>query len=306
MFYRDFRIGSTEMALRVPTPTSEVTKPFTFDGGVRGYCQEKGGAVGWTTTYLNGSVVVASATTTASFSSLDFEVHLTRDPGYYTSNVIPPMVLVVTIAWMSFFISRTAVPARVALTIISFLTLAGQLSSLTSTLPASGSSVWLLDLFQVSFLFVFVSIVEYTLANVLMRVEARVGKKVSEATKKVREARELAARSITVGFIPAAEPAEQTDERSYEGVQTKVTYDELGNIKAVLPAPMLKEDQATVYVICMHAWLRTCGLMYGNFGPQTCTHTLDAHRHALAQSIASTLRVGGRYSARPGRRHGAG
>ena len=49
--------------------------------------------------------------------------------------------------------------------------------------------MWLLDLFKTSFVFVLVSILEYTLANWLMRVEARVSKKVIEATKKLREAR---------------------------------------------------------------------------------------------------------------------
>ena len=148
--FRDFRLGSEEVTLRIPTPTSEVTKPSSFNGAVRAFCQS-GGEISWTTTQINASSVLPTvdASTTFSFSILRFAIHLTRDPDYYIWNHVMPMALLVTISYFSFFISRAAVPARAGLGVVALLTLSNKMTAVMSKLPRLTGSVWLLDLFQV-------------------------------------------------------------------------------------------------------------------------------------------------------------
>lgn len=86
--------------------------------------------------------------------------HLARRPTYYVSYVVFPIVIVTIITWASFFISRAAVPARVAMVIIAFLSLTGSINSILATLPRLSGPVWLLELAQISQVHVFIACVE--------------------------------------------------------------------------------------------------------------------------------------------------
>jgi hypothetical protein len=124
------------------------------------------------------------------YSYLDVTFTFKRHHEWYIKNVVTPAVLLVVISWASFFISRAAVPARVAMGIICYLTLSNLVTSILAQLPKVSKSVRLIDLLQHSKYFVLFSIVEYAIANWLMRMEARVQKARDKAEKAAAEALE--------------------------------------------------------------------------------------------------------------------
>jgi len=73
-----------------------------------------------------------------------------RRSAWYANNVVRPTILLVAISWLSFFISRTAVPARVAMTLICYLTLSNLNSMVSASLPKLSYYVRLLGLMTAS------------------------------------------------------------------------------------------------------------------------------------------------------------
>ena len=57
------------------------------------------------------------------FSVLGLRFVFTRRIGHYLSRVYIPAILIVSMSWLSFFIDPTSVPARVALSIMTVLTM---------------------------------------------------------------------------------------------------------------------------------------------------------------------------------------
>ena len=70
-------------------------------------------------------------------------------------------------------LSPAAAPARVAMTVISMLTLSGIDRSILASLPRLSGDVWLLRVVSVSWVFSVFSVVEYVLANFLYRSRNR-------------------------------------------------------------------------------------------------------------------------------------
>ena len=104
------------------------------------------------------------------WSNLDLAYTLERRAAYWEQHVILVAVLTVFIAYTSFFITRSAVPARVALTIISFLALSGFVNSVNRSLPHLSDDVWLLSFLKCSLFAVFSAGMEFVLVNYLTRV----------------------------------------------------------------------------------------------------------------------------------------
>jgi len=107
---------------------------------------------------------------------LSWEFSLARRPDYYVKYVMLPNYLFVLIAWSSFWVARSAAPARVALTIIIFLVITSQIASILAALPKLDGPVWLLDQLAMSQCFVLYGIIEYGFVNFLSRIEARMDK----------------------------------------------------------------------------------------------------------------------------------
>ena len=63
------------------------------------------------------------------FSVLDLRFVFTRRIGHYLTRVYIPAILIVSMSWLSFFIDPTSVPARVALSIMTVLTMTTLLRS---------------------------------------------------------------------------------------------------------------------------------------------------------------------------------
>lgn len=110
------------------------------------------------------------------YSSVIFRLALRRNSAYYTAFVMIPSVMFVIIGWASFFISRSAAPARVAMSMICFLTNTNFLSGQLGQLPRLGNSAWLLKFLATSTYFTFYAVLEYCLCNYLFRIEARIMK----------------------------------------------------------------------------------------------------------------------------------
>ena len=105
----------------------------------------------------------------------------------YEQYVISSSIIFAIVAWSSFFISRAAAPARVSLGIILFLVISSQTNSQLAALPKGTSGVWLLDFLTTTQMFVFYALVEYTMCNFLMRIEASIEKARVAATKRRAE-----------------------------------------------------------------------------------------------------------------------
>ncbi|XP_070438995.1 gamma-aminobutyric acid receptor subunit rho-3 isoform X4 [Equus przewalskii] len=82
-----------------------------------------------------------------------------------------PAVLMVMLSWVSFWIDRRAVPARVSLGITTVLTMSTIVSGVSASMPQV-SYVKAVDVYLwVSSLFVFLSVIEYAAVNYLTTVE---------------------------------------------------------------------------------------------------------------------------------------
>jgi hypothetical protein len=158
----------------------------SFDGGsamasVTGGKTQIGGTVEWELVNDHGKEDQSYLLTLDEFQYpvLDMYYKLHRNPQYYHSAVILPVFFLVGLAYLSFWITRAAVPARVALVAICYLSISNQQGNVQQSLPRTSSSVWLLRLLSYSTKFVFLAGLEYAFANFLSRVDAKI--------KKVRE-----------------------------------------------------------------------------------------------------------------------
>uniref|UniRef100_A0A8C5LR73 GABA(C) receptor n=1 Tax=Leptobrachium leishanense TaxID=445787 RepID=A0A8C5LR73_9ANUR len=84
-----------------------------------------------------------------------------------------PAMLMVMLSWVSFWIDRRAVPARVSLGITTVLTMSTIITGLSASMPQV-SYIKAVDVYLwISFLFVFLSVIEYAAVNYLTTVEER-------------------------------------------------------------------------------------------------------------------------------------
>ncbi|XP_078265285.1 gamma-aminobutyric acid receptor subunit rho-3-like isoform X1 [Rhinoraja longicauda] len=91
-----------------------------------------------------------------------------------------PTMLMVMLSWVSFWIDRRAVPARVSLGITIILTMTTIITGVNASMPRV-SYVKAVDIYLwVSFLFVFLSIIEYVAVNYITTIEERMKMKQRE------------------------------------------------------------------------------------------------------------------------------
>jgi len=69
------------------------------------------------------------------YSRLACQLYFVRRLGYYVIQIYIPSSLIVVLSWMSFWLDRNAVPARVALGITTVLTLTTLISNTNASLP---------------------------------------------------------------------------------------------------------------------------------------------------------------------------
>lgn len=88
-----------------------------------------------------------------------------------------PSVLVVMLSWISFWLNVNAVPGRISLGVLTVLTMTTQSSGVNASLPHV-SYTKAIDIWMVTCLmFVFFALIEFAVANVLMRKDTNKGYK---------------------------------------------------------------------------------------------------------------------------------
>uniref|UniRef100_A0A183BZZ0 ShKT domain-containing protein n=1 Tax=Globodera pallida TaxID=36090 RepID=A0A183BZZ0_GLOPA len=103
------------------------------------------------------------------FSCLEAIIHLNRQIGYHVVQSFIPTGMIVMISWVSFWIDRRAVPARVTLSFTTLLSLSTLGNGLRFGLPqvayAKAIDFW----FGACMFFVFLSLLEFAAVNSYMR-----------------------------------------------------------------------------------------------------------------------------------------
>ncbi|XP_077313776.1 gamma-aminobutyric acid receptor subunit delta isoform X1 [Lithobates pipiens] len=99
------------------------------------------------------------------FPRLTLSFQMKRNRGMYIIQSYVPSILLVTMSWVSFWISQAAVPARVSLGITTVLTMTTLMDCARSSLPRA-SAIKALDVyFLICYVFVFAALVEYAFAH---------------------------------------------------------------------------------------------------------------------------------------------
>ena len=113
------------------------------------------------------------------FTCLEVVFKFKRRLGYYLFHTYVPTCLIVIMSWISFWIKPEAVPARVTLGVTSLLTLSTQHANSQKSLPPV-SYIKAIDVFMSGCtVFVFLSLMEYALVNIVMGDIADIEKKKS-------------------------------------------------------------------------------------------------------------------------------
>lgn len=152
----------------------------------------RGATTEWTIVAASGVNVTGTGGSTQVESAVEIRLDLQRNSDYYSDWVIAPTVSFVIIGWLSFFIDRSAAPARVTLAMIGFLANVNFLSGQLGQLPRLGDDVWLLTLLSRSSYFTFYAVFEYVVCNWLRRIEDRIVGARKKVLEDVVEARSVA------------------------------------------------------------------------------------------------------------------
>nr|XP_027234819.1 glycine receptor subunit alpha-1-like [Penaeus vannamei] len=142
---------------------------------------------------------------TGNFTCLEIVFTFKRRLGYYLFHTYVPTCLIVIMSWISFWIRPEAVPARVTLGVTSLLTLSTQHANSQKALPPV-SYIKAIDVFMSSCtVFVFFSLMEYALVNVVLGDVPEEHKKTRPRTLVHLPNKQLEA--ITAITSPLASPA---------------------------------------------------------------------------------------------------
>ena len=104
------------------------------------------------------------------FACLEATFLFRRQVGFYMLQNYLPCILIVMLSWVSFWISRDSVAARISLGVTTVLTLTTQLAVFRSALQVSypkAIDVW----YTLCSTFVFAALLEFMVVNILSRHE---------------------------------------------------------------------------------------------------------------------------------------
>ena len=119
---------------------------------------------------------------TGNFSTITVTFSFQRRIGYYALQVYLPDVFVVALSWIVFWMDKTEMGDRMALGITTILTIMFLLGSLNSSMPRVSYAKALDWYLLVSFIFVFLSLIECMLVFILTM---KCSKKTKPTTQKV-------------------------------------------------------------------------------------------------------------------------
>lgn len=111
------------------------------------------------------------------FSGLTATIVFKRRASYYIFQMYIPCVCITALSWVSFWINHEAIPARVGLSITTVLTISYMRGSVNANMPRV-SYLKSIDYFLlVSFVFIFLTLVEYVLVLKYSRKQREAVKK---------------------------------------------------------------------------------------------------------------------------------
>uniref|UniRef100_A0A8B9KRJ9 GABA(C) receptor n=1 Tax=Astyanax mexicanus TaxID=7994 RepID=A0A8B9KRJ9_ASTMX len=120
---------------------------------------------------FNPSNGLAFYSSTGWYNRLYINFILRRHVFFFMLQTYFPTMLMVVLSWVSFWIDRRAVPARVSLGITTVLTMSTIITGVSTSMPQV-SYVKAVDVYLwISFLFVFLSVIEYAAVNYFTTVE---------------------------------------------------------------------------------------------------------------------------------------
>ncbi|KPP79286.1 gamma-aminobutyric acid receptor subunit rho-1-like [Scleropages formosus] len=116
---------------------------------------------------------LAFYSSTGWYNRLYITFTLRRHIFFFLLQIYFPATLMVMLSWVSFWIDRRAVPARVPLGITTVLTMSTIITGVNASMPRV-SYIKAVDIYLwVSFVFVFLSVIEYAAVNYLTTVQER-------------------------------------------------------------------------------------------------------------------------------------
>uniref|UniRef100_A0A7I4YLI9 Putative glutamate gated chloride channel subunit n=1 Tax=Haemonchus contortus TaxID=6289 RepID=A0A7I4YLI9_HAECO len=125
-----------------------------------------------------------SSTTTGEYSCLKVMFTMKRMFRFYLAQIYLPSTLLVVVSWVSFWLDRTAVPARVTLGVTTLLTMTTQAAAINNSLPPvsyiKAVDVWI----GVCLAFIFAAVLEFAVLSYcasLMHVHEKCQKVAKEA-----------------------------------------------------------------------------------------------------------------------------
>nr|XP_023694934.1 gamma-aminobutyric acid receptor subunit rho-2-like [Paramormyrops kingsleyae] len=123
---------------------------------------------------------LAFYSSTGWYNRLYINFTLRRHIFFFLLQTYFPATLMVMLSWVSFWIDRRAVPARVSLGITTVLTMSTIITGVNASMPRV-SYIKAVDIYLwVSFVFVFLSVLEYAAVNYLTTVQERRDRKIRE------------------------------------------------------------------------------------------------------------------------------
>ncbi|KAK2843579.1 hypothetical protein Q7C36_011794 [Tachysurus vachellii] len=123
---------------------------------------------------------LAFYSSTGWYNRLYIHFTLRRHIFFFLLQTYFPATLMVMLSWVSFWIDRRAVPARVPLGITTVLTMSTIITGVNASMPRV-SYIKAVDIYLwVSFVFVFLSVIEYAAVNYLTTVQERTERKLRE------------------------------------------------------------------------------------------------------------------------------
>ncbi|KAI4899636.1 hypothetical protein NFI96_014638, partial [Prochilodus magdalenae] len=123
---------------------------------------------------------LAFYSSTGWYNRLYINFTLRRHIFFFLLQTYFPATLMVMLSWVSFWIDRRAVPARVPLGITTVLTMSTIITGVNASMPRV-SYIKAVDIYLwVSFVFVFLSVIEYAAVNYLSTLQERKERKLRE------------------------------------------------------------------------------------------------------------------------------
>ncbi|XP_075410137.1 gamma-aminobutyric acid receptor subunit rho-2 [Tenrec ecaudatus] len=123
---------------------------------------------------------LAFYSSTGWYNRLYINFTLRRHIFFFLLQTYFPATLMVMLSWVSFWIDRRAVPARVSLGITTVLTMSTIITGVNASMPRV-SYIKAVDIYLwVSFVFVFLSVLEYAAVNYLTTVQERTERELRE------------------------------------------------------------------------------------------------------------------------------